>query len=121
MNDQQNQQPVANSQLLYVTLILDESGSMQSCKGAALAGFNVAVTLDGVCIIKINSLPAGAYAVTCIAALFGSATCNVPGHKITKCRVSSFKIIIPFFFRNLPRIAVIALFLWNPNATIVAE
>lgn len=40
MNDQQNQQPVANSQLLYVTLILDESGSMQSCKGAALAGFN---------------------------------------------------------------------------------
>ncbi|MEQ1795086.1 MAG: vWA domain-containing protein [Nitrospira sp.] len=25
---------------LYITLILDESGSMQSCKGAALAGFN---------------------------------------------------------------------------------
>lgn len=28
------------AQALYITLILDESGSMQSCKGAALAGFN---------------------------------------------------------------------------------
>ncbi|HEU4683278.1 MAG TPA: vWA domain-containing protein [Nitrospira sp.] len=27
-------------QSLYVTLILDETGSMQSCKGAAIAGFN---------------------------------------------------------------------------------
>ena len=33
-------QPNHAAQLLYVTLILDESGSMQSCKGAALAGFN---------------------------------------------------------------------------------
>ena len=28
------------SQPLYVTLILDETGSMQDCKGAAIAGFN---------------------------------------------------------------------------------
>jgi Mg-chelatase subunit ChlD len=28
------------AQSLYITLIFDESGSMQSCKGAALAGFN---------------------------------------------------------------------------------
>ncbi len=34
------QQPNHAAQPLYVTLILDESGSMQSCKGAALAGFN---------------------------------------------------------------------------------
>lgn len=34
------QQPTPTAQLLYVTLIFDESGSMQSCKGAALAGFN---------------------------------------------------------------------------------
>ncbi len=35
-------QPAAGhpAQPLYITLILDESGSMQSCKGAALAGFN---------------------------------------------------------------------------------
>jgi len=39
MNDQQTSQP--NVLLpLYVTLILDESGSMESCVGAALAGFN---------------------------------------------------------------------------------
>jgi Mg-chelatase subunit ChlD len=40
MDDKPNAQPSANPQPLYVTLILDESGSMQSCKGAALAGFN---------------------------------------------------------------------------------
>lgn len=40
MNDRQNGQQAAGPQLLYITLILDESGSMQSCKGAALAGFN---------------------------------------------------------------------------------
>ncbi len=34
------QQPTPAAQPLYVTLIFDESGSMQSCKGAALAGFN---------------------------------------------------------------------------------
>ncbi len=34
------QQPTSAAQPLYVTLIFDESGSMQSCKGAALAGFN---------------------------------------------------------------------------------
>jgi Mg-chelatase subunit ChlD len=40
MNDQPNGNIDNNLQTLYVTLILDESGSMQSCKGAALAGFN---------------------------------------------------------------------------------
>jgi len=40
MNDQQNQQSPNHPQPLYVTLILDETGSMQSCKGAAIAGFN---------------------------------------------------------------------------------
>ena len=40
MNDKPNGNPDSNPQPLYVTLILDESGSMQSCKGAALAGFN---------------------------------------------------------------------------------
>jgi len=40
MNDRQNGQQTADPQPLYITLILDESGSMQSCKGAALAGFN---------------------------------------------------------------------------------
>lgn len=40
MNEEQNGQPEADSVPLYVTLILDETGSMQSCKGAAIAGFN---------------------------------------------------------------------------------
>ena len=40
MNDRQNGQQATDPQPLYITLILDESGSMQSCKGAALAGFN---------------------------------------------------------------------------------
>ena len=40
MNDRQNGQQAADSEPLYITLILDESGSMQSCKGAAIAGFN---------------------------------------------------------------------------------
>jgi|CXWL01.1.fsa_nt_gi Mg-chelatase subunit ChlD len=40
MDDRQNGQQAAGPQPLYITLILDESGSMQSCKGAALAGFN---------------------------------------------------------------------------------
>lgn len=40
MNDKPNGNPDTNPQPLYVTLILDESGSMQSCKGAAIAGFN---------------------------------------------------------------------------------
>ncbi|MGA6827344.1 VWA domain-containing protein [Nitrospira sp. NS4] len=35
-----HQQPDQAVRPLYITLILDESGSMQSCKGAALAGFN---------------------------------------------------------------------------------
>jgi hypothetical protein len=37
---QQNGHPDTNPQPLYVTLILDETGSMQSCKAAAIAGFN---------------------------------------------------------------------------------
>ena len=40
MHDRSHEQPAAGSPSLYVTLILDESGSMQSCKGAAIAGFN---------------------------------------------------------------------------------
>lgn len=44
MNAQPNErsnEPSENSpQPLYVTLILDETGSMQECKGAAIAGFN---------------------------------------------------------------------------------
>ena len=44
MNDQSHEQangPFENRpQPLYVTLILDETGSMQDCKGAAIAGFN---------------------------------------------------------------------------------
>lgn len=40
MHDRSHGQPAAGYPSLYVTLILDESGSMQSCKGAALAGFN---------------------------------------------------------------------------------
>ncbi len=40
MTDKLHNQPEPQSQVLYVTLILDESGSMQSCKGAAIAGFN---------------------------------------------------------------------------------
>ena len=38
MNEQDHQKEVPQS--LYVSLILDESGSMQSCKQAAIAGFN---------------------------------------------------------------------------------
>jgi von Willebrand factor type A domain-containing protein len=41
MNDTPNGHSDTNLQPLYVTLILDESGSMQSCKGAAIAGFNL--------------------------------------------------------------------------------
>ncbi|MEO7859789.1 MAG: vWA domain-containing protein [Nitrospirales bacterium] len=40
MHDKSNGHPDTNPQPLYVTLILDASGSMQSCKGAAIAGFN---------------------------------------------------------------------------------
>ena len=40
MNDRQNGKQADGSRPLYITLILDESGSMQACKGAALAGFN---------------------------------------------------------------------------------
>ena len=40
MNDQQNGHPDTNPQPLHVTLILDETGSMESCKGAAITGFN---------------------------------------------------------------------------------
>ncbi len=40
MNDRPNGQQASEPQPLYITLILDESGSMQACKGAALAGFN---------------------------------------------------------------------------------
>jgi hypothetical protein len=43
MNDKPNGNPDTLPQPLYVTLILDESGSMQSCKGAAIAGFNLYV------------------------------------------------------------------------------
>ena len=45
MNDRLNQPHDSNAQLLYVTLILDESGSMKSCKGAAIAGFNQYITI----------------------------------------------------------------------------
>ena len=40
MTHHQNGFPENNPQALYVTLILDETGSMQSCKGAAITGFN---------------------------------------------------------------------------------
>jgi hypothetical protein len=40
MKDQHNERSENQPQMLYVTLILDESGSMQDCKGAAIAGFN---------------------------------------------------------------------------------
>jgi len=41
MNHQHNGQANGTPQPLYVTLILDETGSMQSCKGSAIAGFNL--------------------------------------------------------------------------------
>ena len=40
MRDEQSGQQDETPQPLYVSLILDESGSMQSCKRAAIAGFN---------------------------------------------------------------------------------
>ena len=44
MNDQPSEQRNGSSenrpQPLFVTLILDETGSMLDCKGAAIAGFN---------------------------------------------------------------------------------
>src|SRR5690242_17699017 len=40
MTHHQNGFPDNKPQPLYVTLILDETGSMQSCKGAAITGFN---------------------------------------------------------------------------------
>lgn len=40
MNDRQSEQQDETPQPLYVSLILDESGSMQSCKRAAIEGFN---------------------------------------------------------------------------------
>jgi Mg-chelatase subunit ChlD len=40
MQDNRNGQPNGHPQPLSVTLILDETGSMQSCKGSAIAGFN---------------------------------------------------------------------------------
>ena len=40
MNTQPNGSHANDVQPLYVTLILDESGSMEECKGAAIAGFN---------------------------------------------------------------------------------
>ena len=40
MTHDQNGIPHDKPQPLYVTLILDETGSMQSCKGAAITGFN---------------------------------------------------------------------------------
>jgi hypothetical protein len=39
-NEQRNGSSENRSQPLYVTLIIDETGSMQECKGAAIAGFN---------------------------------------------------------------------------------
>ena len=39
-NEQRNGSSENRSQPLYVTLILDETGSMHDCKGAAIAGFN---------------------------------------------------------------------------------
>lgn len=38
--ENRNGLPDNKPQPLYITLILDETGSMQSCKGAAIAGFN---------------------------------------------------------------------------------
>ena len=40
MSEQENGFGMDVPQTLHVTLILDESGSMQECKGAAIAGFN---------------------------------------------------------------------------------
>lgn len=40
MKGHENKQDDETPQPLYVSLILDESGSMQSCKQAAIAGFN---------------------------------------------------------------------------------
>ena len=40
MEAQENDRFENSAQPLYVTLILDETGSMQECKGAAIAGFN---------------------------------------------------------------------------------
>jgi len=40
MTHHENEIPHDKPQPLYVTLILDETGSMQSCKSAAITGFN---------------------------------------------------------------------------------
>ena len=40
MNDKEEARPEEVPQPLYVSLILDESGSMQSCKQSAIEGFN---------------------------------------------------------------------------------
>ena len=45
MEAQENDRFENSAQPLYVTLILDETGSMQECKGAAIAGFNQYVAI----------------------------------------------------------------------------
>jgi Mg-chelatase subunit ChlD len=45
MEAQENDRFENSAQPLYVTLILDETGSMQECKGAAIAGFNQYVAM----------------------------------------------------------------------------
>src|SRR5207245_4748029 len=52
---------------------------------------------------------------------FRGTRSHITRNKVTKSRVSSFEIIISFFFRNIKSPSVVALFFWNPNAPVVAQ
>ncbi len=85
-----------------------------------LAAFNLAIAIDRGCIIEINGLFGRTNAVTGITALFGGARCHVARHQVAEGRVSSFQVVVSFFFGDLTWFARIVLLFRHPNAPVIA-
>src|SRR5215813_10904950 len=77
--------------------------------------------IDRVGKIEVDAAPAGPHAAPFVADLFGRAGRDVARRQVAVARVFSFEVIIAFVFGGLAWAAVVAGFLRDPDAAVVAK
>ena len=87
-----------------------------------------AQALNGIGKIEVYSKACRTYTITGIATFLGGTRSNVAGHQITKCGVTTFKIVVTLLFGNVvgaffatTNCLGILFLLGHPNAAIVAQ
>src|ERR1051326_112552 len=81
----------------------------------------LAVALDGVLEIEVDSVPGCTDSQALIAHLLRPPGCDVAGDKIAEGRIEPLKVVVALRFRDVARVARIARLLGNPDPAVVPE